>query len=83
MRGTMLWFNLDKDLGVITGDDGARVGVAGTAFADGMRPKLRCAGAAVEFRVVHENGEDIAVDVSFVPEVAHGRARRRSTRWRG
>jgi cold shock CspA family protein len=83
MRGTMLWFNLDKDLGVITSDDGTRVGVAGSAFVDGVRPKPRCTGTAVDFHVVHEDGEDSAVDVSFVPEVARARARRRSTRWRG
>ena len=83
MRGTMLWFNLDKDIGVITSDDGIRVGVSGTAFLEGMRPKPRCTGTAVDFRVVQRDGEDLAVDVSFVPDVAHGRARRRSTRWRG
>jgi cold shock CspA family protein len=78
MRGTMLWFNLDKDLGVITTDDGERLGVAGPAFVDGVRPKLRCGGTVVEFQVADVDGEQTAVDVAFVPEVSPRRARRRS-----
>ena len=82
MRGTMLWFNLDKDLGVITTDDGEKVGVTGTAFADGVRPGLRCGGTVVEFDVAAVDGESKAVGVSFVPVVLPRRARRRSSGWR-
>jgi hypothetical protein len=82
MRGTMLWFNLDKDRGVITGDDGARTDVVGAAFVDGVRPSLRCTGQPVEFNVTVEAGESVAAGVAFVPVVAPRRARRRSRQWR-
>jgi cold shock CspA family protein len=76
MRGTMLWFNGDKDLGVIEADDGERIPVRGADFAEGLRPAPRCRGTAVEFAVVE--GDDLhAEGVSVVPEVAPRRARMR------
>ena len=82
MRGTMLWFNQVKDLGVITTEAGERLGVDGSDFSEGERPNGRCAGAAVTFRVTGLDGERKATDVSFVPEVAPRRARMRHSRYR-
>jgi cold shock CspA family protein len=76
MRGTMLWFNRDKDLGVIEADDGERLAVRGADFASGL-PEGRCRGTAVEFQAVVE-GEPYAANVTLVPHVAPRRARRRS-----
>jgi cold shock CspA family protein len=74
MRGKMLWFNSDKDLGVIEADDGERLPVRGADFEAGVRPAPRCAGTAVDFRIV--DGEDRhAATVSVVPEVVPRRAR--------
>jgi cold shock CspA family protein len=81
MLGTMLWFNDLKNLGVITTEDGERVPVHGTGFAEGERPKGRCAGAPVTFRIT-EQDERTAEDVSFVPEAAPRRARMRHARFR-
>jgi hypothetical protein len=50
MRGTMLWFNAEKDLGALRTADGDRVDVPGAAFLPGEKPLGRCAGKAVEFR---------------------------------
>ena len=75
MRGTMLWFNDDKDFGVIEAADGERLQVEGAAFAAGIRPVGRCRGTAVDFSVV-EGDERHAEAVSFVPEAAQRRARR-------
>ena len=83
MRGTMLWFNPNKDLGEITTDEGERLDVVGAAFADGVRPQPRCAGTVVEFSLMRREGTTTAVDVAFVPVVAPRRARRRSSAWRG
>jgi cold shock CspA family protein len=82
VRGEMLWFNQDKDLGVITSETGDRLNVAGSDFAVGERPKARCAGAAVTFHVAVQTEEPRAIDVSFVPEVAPRRARMRHGRFR-
>ncbi len=82
MQGTMLWFNATKDLGCITTEEGERLAVQGIGFADGERPKGRCAGAIVSFRVVDAGEERRAEDVSFVPEVAPRRARMRHGRFR-
>ena len=77
MRGTMLWFNEVKDLGVITTDDGERLPVAGSGFTNGARPQGRCAGTVVSFRMVNGHDGPAAADVAIVPEVAPRRARRR------
>lgn len=76
MRGTMLWFNAEKNLGVIEADDGERLHVGGEEFAAADRPVGRCKGTAVAFQVV--DGDDRqATDVTIVPVVAPRRARRR------
>jgi cold shock CspA family protein len=79
MRGTMLWFNGDKDLGVIEAADGERLPVQGMDFASGLRPAPRCRGTAVEFLVV-DGADRHAAAVSVVPEVEQRRARMRSRR---
>ena len=82
MRGTMLWFNLVKDHGVITTDNGDRLVVHGAGFADGERPTGRCAGAVVTFAVMEQDDEPTAANVSFVEEIAPRRARMRHARYR-
>jgi cold shock CspA family protein len=79
MRGMMLWFNDDKNLGLIEADDGERLHVQGEEFAPGARPVGRCRGTAVAFRVV-EGDVRTAADVTLVPEVIGNRARRRHGR---
>jgi hypothetical protein len=79
MRGKLLWFNDEKDLGLIEADGGERLPVLGEAFAPGARPVGRCGGTAVDFRLV-EGDEPSAADVTVVPVVAGGRARRRRGR---
>jgi hypothetical protein len=76
MRGTMLWFNVAKDLGALRTDDGERIDVPGTAFSSGEKPVGRCAGKAVEFECV----VGAVSDLSFVPEVSSRRARMRHRR---
>lgn len=76
MRGTMLWFNEEKDYGFISTEEGERLYVHGTGFTDGIRPKGRCAGLEVSFRVT-QNGEGRKAEESvLVEETAPRRARR-------
>ena len=82
MQGTMLWFNEVKDVGVITTDDGDRFPVHGTGFRNGDKPKGRCAGTVVSFRLAGTDGDARAVDVSLVAEIAPRRARLRHGRYR-
>jgi cold shock CspA family protein len=77
MQGTMLWFNEVKDCGVILTEEGERLSVPGDGFAGGMRPKGRCAKAAVSFEVVETKGERTANEVVLVPEASQRRARLR------
>jgi hypothetical protein len=77
MRGKMLWFNVDKDLGALRTDDDERLEVPGSAFAAGLRPEGRCVGKVVEFRATLGTGGIAAEEIVFVPEVAPRRARRR------
>lgn len=77
MRGTMLWFNEEKDYGFISTEEGERLYVHGTGFAGCDRPKGRCAGLEVSFRVIEEEGVREAAESSPVPQVAARRARRR------
>lgn len=72
----MIWFNEAKDYGFIATEDGERLYVHGTGFADGVRPKGRCAGLPVTFRVTEENGARRAEDSVLIVEVAPRRARR-------
>jgi cold shock CspA family protein len=78
MRGTMLWFNGDKDLGEIEADDGERLPVQGAAFTS-RPPEGRCRGTVVEFAIV-DGEERQAADVRVVTDDAPRRARRRSGR---
>ena len=81
MRGTMLWFNDEKDLGYITTEAGDRIAVHSSGFTAEARPQNgRCAGTAVEFRVATSAGARTAQDVTLVPDVAPRRARRRHGR---
>ena len=76
MRGTMLWFNQEKDLGVIEAEDGERLPVHGPDFQPGARPEGKCGGTPVAFSVA-ERDERHAVAVMLIPEVVARRARRR------
>ena len=80
MRGTMLWFNVDKDLGYITTEEGEKLAVRGSGFVSGAGPAGRCAGNPVEFTVASADGERLARDVTLVPETAQRRARMRHRR---
>ncbi len=79
MRGTMLWFNEAKDLGLILTEEGERLHVPGGSFAGGMRPKGRCAQALVTFEVGETEGAREANEVVLVPHENSRRARRRHT----
>lgn len=72
----MLWFNADKDLGVLCAEDGERLEVSGAAFAPGEKPLGRCRGLPVRFESV--NGEINAV--AFLPDPNPRRARARRHR---
>jgi cold shock CspA family protein len=78
MRGTMLWFNETKDVGLIASETGERFTVTGDHFSNGGRPPLgRVSGLEVEFRIAG-NGEDRRAEhVSLVEESIPRRARRR------
>ena len=76
MRGTMLWFNVAKDVGALQADDGERVDVPGAAFSAGEKPVGRCAGKTVEF----ESLDGAVSSVAFVPHVSPRRARLRHRR---
>jgi cold shock CspA family protein len=77
MRGTMLWFNNDKDHGFISTDEGERLYVHGTAFAGGIRPQGRCAGLDVSFEVAEDGEVRQARDCTIVEMAAPRRARMR------
>jgi cold shock CspA family protein len=79
MRGTMLWFNEDKDHGYISTVEGERLYVAGTGFTDGGPPKGRCAGLPVEFLIVDSGEAREAGECALVEDAAPARARRRYT----
>jgi len=67
----MLWYNLDRDEGVVEAEGGERLPVTGEGFADGARPGRRCNGTPISFSGV--DGQ--ATDVTFTAETSHGRAR--------
>ena len=77
MQGTMIWFNEVKDHGYIATEEGERLYVEGSDFAGGDRPKGRCAGLAVSFRVSANGGPRKAEEVALVDSIAPPRARRR------
>jgi cold shock CspA family protein len=76
-RGTMIWFNEEKDHGYISTEGGERLYVAGTGFAGGVRPKGRCAGLPVTFRVTKNDGVRQAEETSLLTDAPSQRARRR------
>ena len=75
--GTMLWFYEEKDHGYISTEAGERLYVAGTGFAGGVRPKGRCAGLAVTFRITREGGVRQAEETVLLIDAPNQRARRR------
>jgi hypothetical protein len=79
VKGAMLWFDEARDYGFVLTDDGERLRVERDGFVDGAAPVGRCARRPVSLSVGQREGERIAVDVSFVPEQAPRRARRRSS----
>jgi cold shock CspA family protein len=79
MRGKMLWFNDDKNMGVIEAEDGQRLPVDGDEFAPDARPTGRCRGTEVTFRVV-EGDVRQAAGVTLVEAADPRRARRRHGR---
>jgi hypothetical protein len=76
VRGTMLWFNEEKDLGALRTDEGERLEIPGAAFGPGEKPIGRCAGRTIEFDWVAGTVSQLA----FVQEPDAGRARRRRGR---
>jgi hypothetical protein len=76
MRGTMLWFNAEKNVGALRTDAGDRLEIAGDAFAPGEKPTGRCAGLPVEFDVLGVDPGGIV----FVPDLERRRARLRRSR---
>jgi cold shock CspA family protein len=78
-RGKMLWFNEDKNQGVIATEQAERLPVHGSAF-DGEPPQGPCSGLLVEFELEANEGEPRAARVRLVPEVVGRRARRRRSR---
>lgn len=77
MRGTMKWFNEEKDHGYIETEEGERLYIPGTGFAGGKRLRGRCAGIQVEFEVIGVGDSRQASECALVEEVAPHRPRRR------
>jgi cold shock CspA family protein len=77
MRGTMKWFNEEKDHGYIETEEGERLYIPGTGFAGGKRLRGRCAGIQVEFEVVGVGDSRQASECALVEVVAPHRPRRR------
>jgi cold shock CspA family protein len=73
----MLWFNETEDFGFIMAEDGERVLVRGSGFVGGARPKGRCAGRVVTFRLNGGEREREAEQVVLVQEANPRRARLR------
>jgi len=77
MRGTMLWFNVDKGCGFIRTEDDERLYVARSGFLPDHQPAPRCKGREVTFERRALEGDVRAVDVAFVAKSDPRRARRR------
>ena len=77
MRGTLIWFNEERDEGYISTEEGERLFIAGPSFVEGHKPEGRCGGLVVEFDVIAHNGTREAADCVLVEEEAPPRARRR------
>jgi hypothetical protein len=76
VRGTMLWFNEEKNVGALRTHEGDRMDVNGDSFLAGEKPLGRCAGRAVEF----ERAEAGVSRLAFVPDSNPPRARLRRGR---
>jgi hypothetical protein len=79
MRGTMIYFNEEKDVGYIRSVEGERVQVVRDDFLPGQAPVGRCNGLEVEFSL-GDGEEPAALEVSVVDQGNPRRARRRSSR---
>jgi len=79
VNGTMLWFDEAKDFGFVLTEEGERISAHRSGFLPGEAPVGRCARCAVGLSATVQNGKRVAIDVSMAPEVAHGRARWRSS----
>ena len=77
MRGTMIWFNEEKDHGFISTEAGERLRVRGDGFVDGLSPKGRCGGLPVEFEINGHGEAREAAECVMVEEASPPRARRR------
>ena len=71
VRGTMLWFNSDKDLGALQPAKASGCTLR-EAFVPGEKPVGRCAGLEIEF---DSRGTDVN-EIAFVHELSPRRARR-------
>jgi cold shock CspA family protein len=81
LEGTMIWFNPAKRHGFIQTEEGERLRVDETGFAQGTVLGDRCRGTKVRFdRTPGEHDEARAVHVSLVPLMAARRARLRGRR---
>jgi hypothetical protein len=73
IRGTILWFNVAKNIGALRTEDGERIEVPGAAFLPGEKPVGRCGGKVIEFEALERS----VAGVAFIPEPSRRRARRR------
>jgi hypothetical protein len=74
----MLSFDEAKDFGFILTEEGERIFGHRSGFLPGEAPVGPCPRRAVRLTATEQNGKRVAIDVSMAPELAHGRARRRS-----
>jgi cold shock CspA family protein len=77
MLGRLLWFSEAKNHGFIRTEEGERLYVDGSAFAECKQVAGRCRGLPVSFEVAVSDGGRSAADVSLVPQAAARRARLR------
>jgi cold shock CspA family protein len=80
MRGTMLWFNVDKGHGFIRTERDERLYVARSDFLPDHPPASRCKGREVTFERREVEGDVRAVAVAFHVESDPPRARLRHAR---
>jgi cold shock CspA family protein len=71
----MLWFNDVKDYGFIMTEEGERLSVLGSGFAEGERPEGRCAEQEVTFEIDNSGDTRQAERVAFEPYVTPHRPR--------
>jgi cold shock CspA family protein len=80
MRGTMLWFNVDKGYGFIRTEHDERLYVATSGFLPDNEPESRCKGREVTFERDSAEADARAVEVAFVVQDEPRRARLRHAR---